>query len=101
LPDVIETFPPICTWETGNNCKSLDPAARFLALPSDLFIKATWYSFPTLSTLPLHPGSHCHLGGWNRQTYCSTRTHRLGSSVVTLMEYKGSYGWQTSEWPCM
>jgi hypothetical protein len=36
-----EALLSICIWETGNSCESLDPAARFLAPCSDLFIKTT------------------------------------------------------------
>jgi hypothetical protein len=41
LPDVIKPFFPICTWKTGDSSRSLDPDARFLTLPSGVFIKAT------------------------------------------------------------
>jgi hypothetical protein len=95
LPRYDEALLPLCAWEAGDRCRHLDPAARFLALPSGLFIKATC-SFPRLAALPVHPGSHCHLGGWSKQTYFGTRPHSPSShSVLILVEYKGSY-WLTN-----
>jgi hypothetical protein len=50
-----ENLLPICTWKSGDSCRSLDPAAKFLAPPGGLYIKATWYNFLSLATLPEHP----------------------------------------------
>jgi hypothetical protein len=65
----------------GDSCRSYDSAARFLALLGGLCIKATWYSFLRLATLPVHPGSYCCLDGWSRQIYFGTRTHSLSSPL--------------------
>jgi hypothetical protein len=70
---------------TGDSCRSLDPAVRFLAPPSNLFIKVTWCSFLRLTALPVHPGSYCYV--WSRQPYFGTKT-QVPHSVLTLINYK-------------
>jgi hypothetical protein len=79
-----------------DSCRSLHPAANFLAQPGGLFIKVTWYSFLRLAALPVCHDSYCHLGSKaDKLTLGQELTVQVPHSVLTLMEYKGNY-WLTN-----